>query len=294
VRIAVTGASGFIGSALVPALRDAGHDVVTLVRRPPANDREVEWAPDAGTIDASRLRGVEGVVHLAGETLGQRWTTRSRERILRNRVAGMTLLATTMGDLDPPPSALVHASGIGYYGYDDPTVTEASPKGAGFAAEVAEALERAADPARAKGIRVVSLRQAPVLARHGGALRRMLTPFRLGLGGRLGSGRQSWSWVSLRDVVRVYRFVLESDVSGPVNVAAGTATNADFTKALGRALRRPTLFPVPGFALRLAFGGMADEMLLGGQRMESRRLTDAGFAFEDTDLQAYLDAALRD
>lgn len=292
MRIAVSGASGFVGSALAPALREAGHDVLTLVRRPPADETEVTWDP-AGTIDAPRLRGVDAFVHLAGETLGQRWSPGARERILRNRVEGMTLVATTLAGLDPRPSVLVHASGIGYYGHDNPTVTEASPRGAGFAAEVAAALEESAGPAREAGIRVVSLRQAPVLAAHGGALRRMLTPFRLGFGGRLGSGDQWWSWVSLRDTVRAYRFVLDGDLSGAVNVAAGSVTNAEFTKALARALRRPAVVPVPGAALRLLFRGMADEMLLGGQRMEARRLAEAGFEFRDTDLEAYLAEAVR-
>lgn len=292
MRIAVSGASGFVGSALVPALREAGHGVLTLVRRPPADETEAQWDP-AGTVDAARLRGVDAVVHLAGETLGQRWSPRAREQILRNRVEGMTLVATTLAGLDPRPSVLVHASGIGYYGHDNPTVTEASPRGAGFAADVAAALEEAAEPAREAGIRVVSLRQAPVLAAHGGALRRMLTPFRLGVGGRLGSGRQWWSWVSLRDTVRAYCFVLDADLSGPVNVAAGAVTNTDFTKALARALHRPAVVPVPGVALRLLFRGMADEMLVGGQRMEARRLAEAGFEFRDTDLEAYLAEAVR-
>lgn len=292
MKVAVTGASGVIGAALVPALREAGHEVVTLVRRAPAEADEVVWDPAAGTLDAERLAGVDAVVHLAGETIGQRWSEAARARILGSRVDGTGLVARTVAALDPRPSVLVQASGVGFYGLGDAPVTERSPKGQGFAADVVEAWEQATQPARDAGIRVVSLRQAPIVHRKEGPVGRMRLPFRLGLGGRVGSGRQWWCWVSLGDVVRVYLAVLESDLAGPVNVVAGSVTNREFTQALGRALHRPAVIPLPAAAVRLAFGQMGEELLLGGQRPVAERLAQAGFAFHDTDLDATLDAAL--
>lgn len=292
MRVAVTGASGLIGSALVPALGDAGHDVVTLVRRPPTAEHEIGWDPAAGAIDAERLSGIDAVVHLAGETIGQRWSDAAKARILGSRVDGTTLVARTMAALDPRPSVLVQASGVGFYGLGDEPVTEESPKGAGFAADVVEAWEAAADPARAAGIRVVALRQAPILDRHEGPVGRMRLPFRLGLGGRVGSGDQWWCWASLPDVVRVYLHALGTDVEGAVNVVGGSVTNREFTKELGRALHRPTVFPLPAFAVRLAFGQMGEELLLGGQRPVAERLEREGFVFHDTDLEGAMAAAL--
>ncbi|HET7515270.1 MAG TPA: TIGR01777 family oxidoreductase, partial [Gaiella sp.] len=280
-------------SALVPALREAGHDVVALVRRAPEGQSEVEWRPDAGTIDSERLVGVDAVVHLAGETIGQRWSAEARDRIRGSRVDGTGLIARTIAALDPRPSVLVQASGVGYYGLGDQPVTERSPKGAGFAADVVEAWEAAAAPARDAGIRVVALRQAPIIDRSDGPVGRMRLPFRLGLGGRVGSGNQWWCWVSLPDVVRVYLRALETpDLDGPVNVVAGSVTNREFTKALGHAVHRPTVFPLPAFAVRLAFGQMGEELLLGGQRPVAERLEESGFAFRDTDLERTIEAAL--
>lgn len=293
MKVAVTGASGLIGSALVPALREAGHDVVTLVRRAPEGQSEIEWRPDVGTIDAERLVGVDAVVHLAGETIGQRWSAEARDRIRGSRVDGTGLIARTIAALDPRPSVLVQASGVGYYGLGDQPVTERSPKGAGFAADVVEAWEAAAAPARDAGIRVVALRQAPIIDRSDGPVGRMRLPFRLGLGGRVGNGNQWWCWVSLPDVVRVYLRALETpDLEGPVNVVAGAVTNREFTKALGHAVHRPTVFPLPAFAVRLAFGQMGEELLLGGQRPVAERLEESGFAFRDTDLERAIEAAL--
>ncbi|HEX3290167.1 MAG TPA: TIGR01777 family oxidoreductase [Gaiella sp.] len=292
MKVAVTGASGLVGSALVPALRAAGHNVVRLVRRAASAEDEIEWHPDTGAIDAAALAGVDGVVHLAGETIGQRWSADARRRILGSRVDGTGLVARTMASLEPRPSVLVHASGVGYYGLGDEPVTEASPRGEGFAADVVEAWERAAEPAREAGIRVVSLRTAPILDRSDGPVGRMRLPFLLGLGGRVGDGRQWWSWVSLRDTVSAYLYALESDLSGPANVVAGAVPNAEFTKALGKALHRPTLFPLPATAVRLAFGQMGEELLLGGQRPLAERLTEAGYEFRDTRLDAALADAL--
>jgi hypothetical protein len=292
MKVAVTGASGLIGSALVPVLRDAGHEVLTLVRRAPKVESEIAWDPAAGTIEAERLAGVDAVVHLAGETIGQRWSAAAKARILGSRVDGTALVARTIAGLDPRPSVLVQASGVGFYGLRDVPVTEASPKGDGFAADVVEAWEAAAEPARGAGIRVVALRQAPILHREEGPVGRMRLPFRLGLGGRVGSGRQWWCWASLPDVVRVYVHALETGLAGPVNVVGGSVTNREFTQALGRALHRPTIFPLPAFAVRLAFGQMGEELLLGGQRPVAARLHETGFALTDTDLDAALEAAL--
>ncbi len=293
MKVAVTGASGLIGSALVPALREAGHEVLTLVRRDPAAAHEVAWEPAAGTIDAGRLQGVDAFVHLSGETIGQRWSDAARSRILASRVDTTGLLARTAVGLDPRPSVLVQASGVGYYGLGDEQVTEESPKGAGFAADVVEAWEGAAEPAREAGIRVVALRQAPILDRREGPVGRMRLPFRLGLGGRVGGGRQWWGWVSLPDAVRAYLHALDTpELDGPVNVVAGSVSSAEFTRALGRALHRPAVVPLPAFAVRLAFGQMGEELLLGGQRPVAARLEQTGFAFRDTDLDRALAAAL--
>jgi uncharacterized protein len=294
VKVAVSGASGLIGSALVPALEAAGHDVVRLVRRQPEAPNEVEWDPSAGTIDAERLAGVDAMVCLNGATLDKRWTEKRKAVIRQSRVASAALLARTAAELDPRPAAFVSAGGTGIYGdRGDEVLTEESPPGQGFLAEVGRAWEAAADPARATGVRVVSFRQGIVLTRAGGALARMLTPFKLGVGGRVGSGRQWWSWVALPDAIAAYRFVLENDVSGPLNLSApNPATNEQFVKALGRALGRPTVFPLPAIAVKTMFGEMGVAVLLEGQRALPARLLDAGFQFSETSIDGALERAL--
>jgi uncharacterized protein len=295
MRVAITGASGLIGSALVPALEREGHEVVRLVRREPSAPGEARWDPDAGTVDEAALADVESIVHLAGENIGQRWTESVRRRVLASRVEGTRLVAETAARLPGKP-VLVAASAIGYYGLrGDELVDETSRKGPGFLADVVEAWEAAADPARAAGVRVVHLRQGVILTKHGGALERMLLPFRLGLGGRIGSGRQWLSWVSLDDVVAAYLFVLDNALEGPVNVnAPGAVTNRDFVKALGHALHRPTLFPVPGLAVKTLFGQMGEETVLGGQRVKPAKLEAAGFTFAQPDIDSGLARALAD
>jgi uncharacterized protein len=294
VKVAVSGASGLIGSALVPALEAAGDEVVRLVRREPAAASELEWDPDAGTVEAARLSGVDAIVTLSGETIGQRWTDKRRAEIVQSRVSTAGLLARTAAELDPRPAVFVSAGGAGIYGdRGDEILTEDSPLGEGFLADVGRAWEAAAEPARTAGIRVVNFRQGIVLARRGGALDRMLTPFKLGLGGRIGSGRQWWSWVTLPDTIAAYRFVLENDISGPVNLSSpDPATNAQFVRALGRALRRPTVFPVPAFAVKAAFGEMGVAVLLEGQRMLPARLLDGGFEFTEPSVDAALERIL--
>jgi uncharacterized protein (TIGR01777 family) len=295
VRVAVTGSSGLIGAALLPALRDAGHEVLVLVRREPRAPDEVGWDPAAGALAAERLRGLDAVVHLAGATIGRRWTAGRKREILESRTKPTRLLAEALAELEPRPRALVSASAIGFYGdRGDEQLSERSGRGEGFLAEVVEAWEAAAQPARDAGIRVVNLRQGLVLSRDGGALQRLLTPFRLGVGGRIGSGRQWWSWVAPADVVGAYLWALEApDAAGAVNVTAPhPVTNAEFARALGRALRRPSALPLPAAAVRLLLGEMGEELLLASQRVLPVRLEESGYEFAAPELEDALEATL--
>jgi uncharacterized protein (TIGR01777 family) len=297
MRVAVTGASGLVGGALVRALATAGHRVDRVSRRPPApGATDVPWDPERGQLDASALAGVDAVVHLAGERIdARRWTPAVKARIRESRAEGTRLLAAALGSLAPRPRALVSASAVGYYGdRGDEALTEESAPGAGFLADVCRAWEAATEPARAAGIRVVSLRIGLVLAAEGGALPRMLLPFRLGLGGVVGSGRQYWSWITLVDLVRVIEHVLaRDDLAGPVNaVAPGAVTGREFTRVLGRVLGRPTLLPLPAVAVRILLGEMGQALLLASARVVPRRLEEAGFRFRHPDLEGALRAVL--
>jgi uncharacterized protein (TIGR01777 family) len=295
MRVAVTGASGLIGKAVVERLRREGHDVARLVRDPArAAAGDVVWDPEAGTIDAAALEGVDAAVHLAGENVGTRWTEEKKRRIRESRVKGTRLLAQTLARLAKRPRVLVQASATGIYGdRGDETVTEASAPGTGFLADVGKDWEGASGFADEAGIRVVKLRIGVVLAKNGGALEQLLLPFRMGVGGRIGSGRQWMPWISLDDVVEVVMRALHDErLRGPVNAVAGSVRNADFTEALGRALHRPTLIPVPAFGIRALFGQMADEALLAGQNVEPARLREIGHAFHHPTLDAALAAAL--
>jgi uncharacterized protein (TIGR01777 family) len=295
MRIVVSGASGLIGSALVPALESAGHDVVRLVRSTPEGRDEIEWNPATGTVDAAALAGVEAAINLNGATIGKRWTAARRKEIFASRIESTRLLSTTLAALDPRPSVLVCAGGVGIYGYDrgDEVVTDESSLGTGFLAEVGSAWEAAADPAREVGIRVVNFRQGLVLAGGGGVLGELLPFFKLGLGGRVGNGRQWWPWIAIDDLVAGYISVLEGPTSGPVNLTSpNPVTNTQFTKALGKALGRPTIFPVPALGAKLVFGEMADEALLGGQRALPARLLAEGFAFGFPELSEALSHVL--
>ena len=290
MKIAVSGASGLIGTALLPALEAAGHEVVRLVRRRPSGSQELEWDPVSDRLDANALTGVDAVVNLSGATIGRRWTRARKAEILASRIDSTRLLATTMDALEPRPRVLVCAGGVGIYGdRRDEILTEESDTGTGFLGDVGRAWESAAEPARAAGIRVVNFRQGIVLSGEGGALGRMLTPFKLGVGGRIGSGTQWWSWVSMDDLVEAYRFALEGELAGVVNlVSPNPATNAQLTKALGKALGRPSIFPFPALAAKAVFGEMAEEVLLTGQRALPARLLDAGFRFEYPELDTAL------
>ena len=294
--IAVTGASGMIGSALVQSLRRDGRQVVRLVRRPPVRPDESYWDPATGAIDAARLEGLDGVVHLAGENLsGGLWTEARKRRIRESRVQGTTLLATTIANLSRRPGVMVSASAIGYYGdRGDTLVTEAAPNGRGFLADVVRAWEDSAEPAREQGIRVAHPRFGVVLDRQGGMLSKLLLPFRLGLGAQLGAGTQWLSWTTLRDVVAAIRFLLEQDIEGAVNVTApAPATNREFTRSLAAALHRPAVMAIPRIVLELILGELAREALLSSTRAIPARLHDLGFRFQDPDLGPALETVLR-
>jgi uncharacterized protein (TIGR01777 family) len=296
VKIVVSGASGLIGSALVPALRTAGHDVLRLVRRDASAPDEVEWQPAAGTIDRDRLKGVEAVVNLSGANLDRRWTDGAKREILESRTQTTSLLAAVAAELEPRASVLVCAGGAGIYGNrGDEVLTEESEAGEGFLADVMRQTEAASQPARDAGVRVVHFRQGIVLSRDGGALRRMLPFFRLGVGGPVGPGRQWWSWVSLADSVAAYAFVLQGDLAGPVDLTApNPVTSRQFAKALGSAIRRPAVLPAPSFGIKLVFGQKGEEVLLFGQRALPARLLDAGFEFSAPTIDVGLAHALAD
>jgi len=288
MKILVTGATGLVGSALVPFLAAGGHEVVRLGRTAPGAG-DIRWDPDAGALDTAGLEGFDGVVHLAGENIASgRWTEARKHRIKESRVKGTSLLAATLAGLERPPRVLVSASAIGYYGdRGDEELTEASPSGSGFLSEVCREWEAATDAAEGKGIRVAHARLGVVLGKDGGALAKMLTPFRLGAGGVIGNGRQYMSWITLEDTVAAIGHLLSTEsAAGPVNVVApAPVTNGEFTRTLGRVLRRPTLFPMPGFAARLAFGEMADALLLASTRVKPAGLLDSGYAFRHGSLE---------
>jgi len=297
VRVLVTGSSGLIGSALVRSLEVEGHQVTRLVRRPPARPQEVSWDPGKGSIDAAALEGHDAAVHLAGANIGDhRWTDEYKARILDSRLEGTGLLARTLGSLDRPPKVLASGSAIGFYGdRGDEELTEASSPGTGFLAEVVQAWETAAGPAREAGIRVAYLRTGVVQSAEGGALGRQLLPFKLALGGRIGSGRQWLSWIEMTDQVRAISHVLEHDsLDGPVNLTApNPVTSAEYAKTLGRVLHRPTVLPIPTPALQLMLGRqLVSEMLLGGQRVLPAALESSGYAFANPHLEAALAAAI--
>lgn len=297
MEIAVTGSTGLIGSALVRSLRTDGHTVVPVVRRPVADgERAVQWDPAAGSIDARGLEGVDAVVHLAGAGIGdRRWTEDYKREILESRVRGTELLAGALAGLDRAPRVLVSGSAIGFYGpTGDTEVDESSPAGQDFLASVCVAWEAATAEASDAGIRVPLLRTGIVLDRSGGALQKMLPLFRMFAGGRMGSGRQWWSWISLDDEVRIIRWLVDNDLAGPVNaVAPGAVTNREFTEVLAHALHRPALLPVPAFGPRLLLGSeLADALLFTSQRVRPGVLADAGFEFAHPDLAGALGAVL--
>lgn len=295
--IAITGSTGTIGEALVAALRSEGHRVLRLVRpaSTSAGGDTAAWDPATGTIDAGALEGLDAVVHLAGVGIADsRWTDEQKERILSSRTAGTTLLAETLAGLSSPPAALLSGSAIGYYGdHGDSEIDETVGPGDDFPASVCVQWEQCAQAAVDAGIRVAFLRTGIVQSTEGGALAKQLPFFKLGLGGKVGSGRQWISWISIDDEVRAIRFLVDHDISGPVNlVAPGPVTNAEYTKTLGGVLRRPTtILPITG--PRLLYGReLADSLLLTSQRVVPSVLTDAGFEFTHPDLRGALEDLL--
>jgi uncharacterized protein (TIGR01777 family) len=285
MKVAVTGSSGLVGSALVVALRGSGHNVVPL-RRPS------QWDPERGFADAAAFAEAGAVVHLAGEKIASgRWTAGRKRRILDSRVKGTTLIAETLSRMERPPQVLVSASAVGYYGdRGSEVLREESPAGTGFLPDVCRQWEAATDAAARRGIRVVHLRIGIVLSSEGGAIRKMLLPFKLGLGGRIGAGEQYWSWISLDDTcAAILHCIHATELHGAVNIVAPSAvTNQEFTATFARVLHRPAIFPMPAFAARLAFGEMADELLLASAHVEPAKLLASDFVFRHQELETAL------
>jgi uncharacterized protein (TIGR01777 family) len=292
MRILVSGSHGLVGKALIGSLTSDGHEIVRLVRGKPSAAGEVEWHPKDGKIDTASLEGVDAVVHLAGESIASgRWSDEKKRAIQDSRVLGTVVLSEALAQLSRPPAVFLSASAIGYYGNrGDELLTETSAAGTDFLANVCRAWENATGRAVDKGIRTVRARFGIILDANGGALAKMLTPFRMGIGGRVGNGKQWMSWIALADVVNGLKYLMEDgSVSGAVNfVAPNPVTNAEFTKTLGRVLSKPTLFPVPAFGVRLAFGEMGDALLLSSQKVKPAVLEEKRFKFAFPSLEPAL------
>jgi uncharacterized protein (TIGR01777 family) len=296
VRILISGSSGLIGRALTERLRSAGDSVLTLVRRKPEEAAgEIGWDPDAGVVDSSRLDNLDAVVHLAGRPISSRWTEETKTKIRDSRVRGTKLLAEVVARLPKKPKVFISASAIGFYGpRGDEPLDESSTPGSGFLADVCQEWEAAAAPARDAGIRTVHLRTGLVLSRAGGMLAQVLLPFKMGAGGVVGTGRQWLSWISLADATAaIQHAIATAELSGPVNLTAPQPVpNLEFARTLGKLLGRPTLFPLPAFAVKMLFGEMGDELLLAGQRVLPNKLLVSGFQFTHSDLVSALQWAL--
>ncbi|MEM7230697.1 MAG: TIGR01777 family oxidoreductase [Planctomycetota bacterium] len=299
MNVLISGATGLVGRSLTQALEDEGHQVIRLLRpssKSGGSSRTVTWDPIAGTVDEEALRAseVDAVVHLAGEGIADgRWNEARKKRIRNRRVDGTRVLAEAVSRLESPPSVFVCASAIGYYGNrGDELLNEDSPPGGGFLPDVCRDWEGATVSLDETETRVVHVRIGIILSKDGGALQKMLLPFKMGVGGKVGDGKQYMSWISIDDMVRVLVTAIENaELEGPVNaVAPNPVTNLEFTKSLGKALSRPTVFPMPAFAARLAFGELANDLLLGSLRVDCARLRDVGFEFQ----QPGLDGALRE
>lgn len=297
MRILIGGSHGLVGTALIKSMEPEGHEIFRLVRYAPHSPTEIEWSPDRYSIALAMIEGFDVVVNLAGESIAEgRWTEDKKRRIRESRVKGTKLLGDALANLTTPPKTFICASAIGYYGNGgDEILTEASPPGDDFLAHVCAEWEQATALATEKGIRVVNARFGVILDTKGGALAKMLPPFRMGVGGRIGSGKQWMSWIALDDVIGALNFALAHEsMKGPVNfVSPNPVTNAEFTKALGKALSRPTLFPIPAFGIRLLFGEMGETLLLGGQRVAPAELKASGYKFKYSQLAAALPDILK-
>lgn len=297
MKILVTGSTGLVGSALIPELIKSGHEVIRASRRPTSKTGEVFWNPVSGDVDAAQLSGIDAAINLAGENIFGKWTAEKKRRIRDSRVVGTRVLAEAMAGLNPKPRVLVIASAIGFYGSrGDELMNEDSSPGDGFLVMVCRENEEATTPATECGIRVVKLRIGIVLSSNGGALTKMLTPFKLGIGGKIGNGKQYMSWIAIDDIVGIIEHALAHEsLSGPINlVAPNSVTNLEFTKTLGKVLSRPTIFPVPAFVLRLVFGNeMAYETLLASSRVEPKRLIESGYEFKYPTLEGALRHVLK-
>jgi hypothetical protein len=294
-KVLVSGSSGLIGAALVKELQTNGYQVMHLVRRSSAAPNQIVWDPTK-PLAPGAVSGFNAVIHLAGESIVGRWTETKKRNIRESRVLGTRHLAEALAQTAVPPQVFICASAIGYYGdRGEEILREESPPGRGFLAEVCAEWEAASPAAVRAGIRTAHIRTSVVLSTSGGALAKMLTPFRLGLGGKIGNGRQWFSWIALRDEIGIIMHVLNSNsLRGPVNtVAPNPVTNAEFTRTLGSVLSRPTIFPMPAFAARLAFGQMADELLLVSQRVEPAKALASGYVFRQPDLRQALESILR-
>ncbi len=292
MKILVSGSTGLVGVALAAALREKKDEIVSLVRRPATGTGEVAWDPTGETLDGAAVEGMDAAIHLAGENVAaRRWTAEQKAKIRDSRVQGTYLIASTLAKLKEPPRTLICASAVGYYGdRGNDVLKETSESGTDFLSEVCRKWEAAAKPAADAGIRVVFLRYGVILSPKGGALAKMLPPFRLGVGGKIGAGQQHMSWISLDDAIGATQHALSTEsLSGPVNVVTPhPVTNVEFTKTLGRVLRRPTVLPMPAFAARLAFGKMADGLLLSSQRVEPAKLLASGYEFRHANLEPAL------
>lgn len=288
MNILITGPTGLIGRALIQEIVTRGDTFTGLTRSSSSlYDNQVHWDPDSGDIDLKSLERHDAVINLAGETITGRWTPEKKERIVTSRLSSAELLVESILKLETKPKVFIGASAVGFYGdRGDEVLTEDSAPGHGFFPELSQEWESKLEPLEQAGIRVVNLRIGVVLSKEGGALKEMLLPFKLGLGGRIGNGRQYWSWIAIDDVVGAVFHCIENDnVKGPVNIVAPVSvTNSEFTEGLGKALGRPTVFPVPAFAARALFGEMADEAILSSVRVEPEKLLQTGYEFKHTDL----------
>ena len=294
-RVLLSGASGLIGSALIPSLKSRGFQVVRLVRGGSVSSDQVAWDPSQ-PLSPEAVTGFQAVVHLSGESVASRWSDSKKVKIHNSRVDSTSTLAQALARTEKRPQVFVGASAIGIYGNrGDEVLREESTPGGGFLAEVCREWEAAAQPAADAGIRCAQIRTGVVLSSEGGALQKMLPPFRMGVGGNLGSGRQWMSWIQIQDMVGAINHILKTDLlRGPVNlVAPKPVTNAEFTKTLGAVLSRPTIFPVPAFVMKLAFGQMAEEVLLTSQRVEPAKLVSSGYPFQYSDLRKALESVVK-